>query len=50
MTKLKRAKGALFRGIRAGTTPAPPGYMTQADYRREEEEKEKRTKEKRSAA
>lgn len=44
LVKLKRAKGALLRGIRAGRTPAPPGYMTQADYRREDEERDKRAR------
>jgi len=41
--KLKRAKGSLLRQIRAGITPAPPGYMTQADYMQEDEEAGKRT-------
>jgi hypothetical protein len=36
--KLKRARGSLLRLIRTGRTPAPPGYMTQADYEREDEE------------
>ena len=48
--KLKRARGALLRWIRAGITRAPPGYMTQADCQREDEEREKRAKEKRRAA
>jgi hypothetical protein len=48
--KLKRARGALLRAIRSGGLEAPPGYMTQADYRREDEEREKRAKEKRRAA
>jgi hypothetical protein len=50
MTELKRAKGALLRGIRAGKIPAPPGYMTQTDYQREDAEREKRAKEKRRTA
>ena len=36
MTKLKRARGSLLRGIRAGLVEAPPGYMTRADYERED--------------
>ena len=39
--KLKRARGALLRAIRAGLIEAPPGYMTRADYEREEEERAK---------
>jgi hypothetical protein len=42
--KLKRAKGSLLRAIRSGIMQAPPGYMTFADYEREERERnEKRT-------
>jgi hypothetical protein len=36
MTKLKRARGSLLRGLRSGLVEAPPGYMTRADYEREE--------------
>jgi hypothetical protein len=39
MTKLKRARGSLLRGIRAGLVEAPPGYMSRADYEREDAEK-----------
>jgi hypothetical protein len=42
LVKLKRARGSLLRLIRTGLTPAPPGYMTQADYEREDEESGKR--------
>jgi hypothetical protein len=48
--KLKRARGSLLRLIRAGKTPAPQGYMTQADYRRENKERKKSAKRKRRAA
>jgi hypothetical protein len=42
--KLKRARGSLLRAIRSGRMEAPPGYMTFADYRRENKERnEKRT-------
>jgi hypothetical protein len=48
--KLKRNRGTLLRLIRAGRTPAPAGYMTQADYQREEEERKKCVKGKRRTA
>ena len=39
--KLKRARGALLRAIVAGLIEPPAGYMTQADYQREELERAK---------
>ena len=36
--KLKRARGSLLRAIRSGRMEAPPGYMTFADYERENKE------------
>jgi hypothetical protein len=40
--KLKRAKGSLLRAIRSGMMEAPPGYMTAADYEREEKERDEK--------
>jgi hypothetical protein len=37
--KLKRARGSLLRAIRSGRMEAPPGYMTFADYQRENKER-----------
>jgi hypothetical protein len=48
--KLKRNRGTLLRLIRAGRLAAPAGYMTQADYQREEKEREKSAKGKRRTA
>jgi hypothetical protein len=48
--KLKRARGSLLRSIRAGITPAPAGYMTQADYQREKGKGKSRPKGKRRVA
>lgn len=47
--KLKRKMGALLRAIVAGLVEAPSGYMTQADYHREEQEKAKQRKKRRAA-
>ena len=48
-TKLKRPRGSLLRAIRAGITPAPAGYMTADDMKREDEAKRKAKAEKQVA-
>jgi hypothetical protein len=40
--KLKRARGSMLRAIRAGLIEAPPGYMTQKDMEREDQQREEK--------